>query len=116
MIRMLSIVVGLACTVRAFATPDVPADVTTTVDLIAKLIGTLGFPIAVAAFLLWSMPRAIDRLISSQRSLESELTKAINDLRDEVQHLSNIIEYVNRIQGGGSIVPHGWKPPPQNSR
>jgi len=67
-------------------------------DVIAKFIGTLGFPIAVSAFLLVSLPRAIDKIVKSQIELEAETVSAINGLRRDVQELSRVLEYTYRIR------------------
>ncbi len=68
-------------------------------DVIAKFIGTLGFPIAVSAFLLVSLPRAIDKIVKSQIELEAETVSALNGLRRDVQELSRVIEYTYRLRG-----------------
>lgn len=50
------------------------------IDQIAKLIGSLGFPIVVAGFLIWKLGKVADALVTKLDNIEM----AIRDIRNKI--------------------------------
>lgn len=76
-------------------------EVVTVVEAAAKLIGTLGFPIAVAVYLLINFPRHIDRLCQSQEQLQEKILVAVSGLRSDIHELARLLDYTDRLRRYG---------------
>ena len=69
-----------------------------TVDLLGKVIGTIGFPIVVSLYLLLGLPKNLDRLKEGWTDDKREIITAVHGLRSDLQELLGLVRFERRLR------------------
>lgn len=87
-----------------------------TIEILGKAIGTIGFPAAIAIYLLVSQPKREERLRQEQqqlfallsgaiKSMQAEFTTSVNGLRSDLVELTRLLQYTDRLRFYGRDDP-----------
>ena len=69
-----------------------------TIEIVGKLVGTIGFPVVVSMYLLLLLPKHLEKVAATAAASQAVLATAIAGLKSDIQEMLKLLEYEQKFR------------------